>query len=156
MYNLSLPNLMCYSTSCLRPCNCSAVCPANARHTVLYGSFWDRSYICILLPPANEVWVKVMFFTPVCQSFCSYAAGVKGVVCGERGVRWGGGGTRASRPRVIHPCPVQTATEAGSTHRTGMHSCCTYIHIHTQYRCTHRHLLLIKVNINESNSRSYW
>ena len=33
MYNLLLPNLMCYSTSCLHLCNCSAVCPANAHHT---------------------------------------------------------------------------------------------------------------------------
>ena len=24
------------------------------------------------LPPANEVWGNIMFFTPVCQSFCSW------------------------------------------------------------------------------------
>ena len=56
MYNLLLPNLMCYSTGCLCPCNCSAYCTrmtAVLYCTVPYiaarldvswnGIFWDRS-----------------------------------------------------------------------------------------------------------------
>ena len=81
MYNLSLPNLMCYSTSCLRPCNCSACCrnhwvndpnDLTGMTAILYcmvpyiaacvdvswnGIFWDHS---VLLLPANEVWGKVI------------------------------------------------------------------------------------------------
>ena len=62
MYNLSLPDLMCYSTSCLRPCNCSACCRNHlndhvndcrtvlpyiaARVDVSWNSiFWDHSSV---------------------------------------------------------------------------------------------------------------
>ena len=51
MYNLSLPNLMYYSTGRLCPCNCSACCRGQCsseqmteHHTVLYGTL--NSCLC--------------------------------------------------------------------------------------------------------------
>ena len=51
MYNLSLPNLMCYSTSCLCLCNCCCDCSAatlesEPSYTVLYGGLNSCSCRC--------------------------------------------------------------------------------------------------------------
>ena len=62
-------------------------------------------YIQILLAPANEVWGKVMFYS--CVSFCS-----------RNGVH---PPSRQTSPRQTQP--PEMVTEAGGTHRTGMHSC---------------------------------
>ena len=58
--------------------------------------------VLFLLPPANEVWGKV-----ICLQVC---------VCPQGGAwsRWGGAWWRP---------PCRTATAAGATHPTGMHSC---------------------------------
>ena len=66
--------------------------------------------IGISLPPANVV-CEGYVFTPVCQSFCSQGEGclLPGGVASSRGVPGGD--------------PPGTATAAGGTHPTGMHSC---------------------------------
>ena len=61
-----------------------------------------------LLPPANEVCGKVMLgnvFTGVCDSV------------------HGGGGAWSRGRCLLETPPPQTATDAGGTHPTGMHSC---------------------------------
>ena len=63
----------------------------------------------IITAPANEVWGKVMFSQVfVCP---------RGGVCGE------GCGKHLPGPRARLSPPVETATEAGGTHPTGMYSC---------------------------------
>ena len=101
---------------------------------------------CPLLPPANEV-CEGYVFTPVSQSFCSQRGGSPGPYPGgavggqawgsqahTRGVPrptpWGGPGSHLegvcpSMHWGRHPPtspPQQTATAAGRTHPTGMHS----------------------------------
>ena len=71
------------------------------------------------LPPANEVWGKV-----ICLQAC---------VCPRGGVSAPGGGGCLLQGGCLLPggsapggCPVETppmATAEGSTHPTGMHSC---------------------------------
>ena len=80
----------------------------------------------LLLPPANEV-CEGCFYT--CLSFCSRGGGcrprleVKGSGRGGVGPHPGGwGGVSQHVPRQT---PQQTATAAGGTHPTGMHSCFT-------------------------------
>ena len=83
------------------------------------------------LPPANEVWGKVIFFTSVCQEFCpqgrrsalgggvawSQGGACSGGVCSQ-GVCSGGPWSRG----CLVETPPRTATHAGGTHPTGMHS----------------------------------
>ena len=72
------------------------------------------------LQPANEVWGKVMFFRPVCRSFCSRGRGVP--VPLHAGIH----------PRVGTPpwagtpsahCMLGYGQQARGTHPTGMQSC---------------------------------
>ena len=84
----------------------------------------------MLLPPANEVWGKVICLQVcVCPRGGAWFQGVPGPggvpasSCGggacSRGV-WPGECLGETPPRSRHP---QTATAAGGTHPTGMHSC---------------------------------
>ena len=87
------------------------------------------------LPPANEVWGKVIFSQ---ASVGLYLGGGVHPYRGIQGVciQWGGGGGgSASRwKRDLHPGglgrpppPSDTmgyGQQAGGTHPTGMHSCC--------------------------------
>ena len=92
------------------------------------------------LPPANEVWGKVIFSVACVKNSVhggrggipAYLAGLQGVgipAClaglqaqgGKlRSLAWMGGSQHVLRQT---PPPQQTATAAGGTHPTGMHSC---------------------------------
>ena len=100
---------------------------------------------CMFLPPANEVWGKVMFYT--CLSFCSQGEGVVSQhalqVVSQHALQQGRGVCYPSMPcsggvpgpgggllrggsapgGAWWPCPSWMATAAGGTHPTGMHSC---------------------------------
>ena len=69
-----------------------------------YLSLWHHG----LLPPANEVWSKV-----ICLQAC---------VCPRGGVAWSWGGW-VHGPGGVHGGDPPTATAAGGTHPTRMHSC---------------------------------
>ena len=93
----------------------------------------------LLLPPANEVWGKVIFLHQFVILFkggvCGWqgACVAKGGMCGERVVRGKGGvrgeGCVCGEGGVCMVCttphpPRDTAGHcAGGTHPTGMHSC---------------------------------
>ena len=96
----------------------------------------------IFLPPANEVWGRVICLQAcVCpQGGCLLPGGVcSGGVCSQEGcLFWGGrgvsapGGMGVSAPGGLLRGDVRggtwwrpptTATAAGATHSTGMHSC---------------------------------
>ena len=102
-------------------------CPSKAVHKdKIKNSFITKEF---LLPPANEVWGKVMFS----QVF----------VCPQRGGGWlpsmhhkshdqGGGANNppAGRPGGVCPLPWDTmicSQQAGSTHPTGTHSCYNFL-----------------------------
>ena len=66
-----------------------------------------------LLPPANEVWSKVMF---------SHAC-VKNSVDGRGVSQYALGMGVSAPPKADNPPPRETATAADGTHATGMHCC---------------------------------
>ena len=74
-----------------------------------------------LLPPINKVWGKVIF--PPSRGHSVHGGD------GERGFGEGVCGRHPLDPEADtpsprgRPSPVETATEAGGTHPTGMHSC---------------------------------
>ena len=83
-----------------------SVSPSNSRRgskAVNTLGLWD-----LLLPPANEVCGKVIFFTLVCQSFCSQGSLYGGIciregVCLQEGVCIQGGlpWVRGDPPRIL-------------------------------------------------------
>ena len=82
------------------------------------------------LPPANEVWGKV-----ICLQAC-VCPQWGGVVHGPGGGAWscwvhGPGGVMVYGPGgcLVETFPPTTATAAGSTHPTGMHSCCQSVYL---------------------------
>ena len=113
--------------------------------------FLSRRQKCLLLPPANEVWGKVIFFRSVCQEFCSqdqvhplwhqvpprtrypppppdqvHSPGTRYTPRDQ--VHPPGPGTppwtRYTPPDQVHPPgAVRYGKQAGGTHPTGMHSC---------------------------------
>ena len=79
---------------------------------------------CWLLPPANEVWGKVICLQAcVCPRGDACSRGVPGT-----GGAWSGGCMVPGVPGGDPPPP--TATAAGGTHPTGMHSCSLF-----SYKC---------------------
>ena len=82
------------------------------------------SVLLALLPPANEVWGKVIF-SQACVKNSVHRGGLVQGGCSRGGcLLWGAlllGGGAWSRGGV--PGAARMATAAGGTHPTGMHSC---------------------------------
>ena len=77
------------------------------RRVVKFGEF---------LPPANEV-CEGYVFTPVCQSFCTWAGTPP-----REGSPWAGTPPgQVPPPGAVHA--ARYGQQAGGTHPTGMHSC---------------------------------
>ena len=98
------------------------------------------SYLGIFLPPANEVWGKVMFYT--CRSFCPQEAG--GVF---QHANPPGQIPPGRAPLAQTPPPRETSTEVGGMHPTGMHSCLNLFFwlrsLIVRMRKYHIHILLL-------------
>ena len=78
----------------------------------------------MFLPPKNKVWGKVIFLHPFVILFTGGVPGLGGclvpggcLIPGEGLVQGGSG------PGGVPSDPPRTATDAGGTHPTGMHSC---------------------------------
>ena len=92
----------------------------EARNLKAYGELPDHGKLrkdnVTLLPPANDVWGKVI----ISQAFvCPQGGGMADTPPRQTPSR---ADTRPPSPRLTAP-PTEMATEAGGTHPTGMHSC---------------------------------
>ena len=92
-------------------------------------------YCMRFLPPPNEVWGKVIFLhLPVIlfteKGVCSGGVCSRGVC--SRGVCFGGG-VACSLGGCLMETP-STATAAGSTHPTGMHSCFKELSVQSTFK----------------------
>ena len=80
------------------------------------------------LPPANEVWGKVIFSEACVKNSVRGGGGAWSGGCLVPGVPGRGGGGACSRGRclLLGGCLLETppmAAAAGGTHSTGIHSC---------------------------------
>ena len=98
-----------------------------------------RKQTIILLPSTNEVWGQGNMFTGVCLSTAGVCPG-GGWSQGDgwsrgwlvpRGGAWSG---RESGLGVPGGDPPRTATAAGGTHPTGMHSCYNYLFVECEQK----------------------
>ena len=149
----SLRNLSCYSfwpaakmtkRFCFPPVEidpCLNKCTRRYSWTLSFRSLYSDGHplftVRTLLPPANEVWGKVIFLHLFVILFTGGGVPGLGVPgpggCQLRGVPAAGGcllpGGPAPGGSALGGCLVETppATAAGGTHPTGMHSCYSLI-----------------------------
>ena len=82
-----------------------------------YASYWNAFLLRMILPPANEVWGKVMFFHPS----VSYSVHVGGGVYPS--MQWAGGYVTKGYVTGGGVTTGVYGQQAGGMHPTGMLSC---------------------------------
>ena len=114
----------------------------------------------IFLPPANEVWGKVIFSQVCVKNSVQWRGACSGGGVWSWGLRgsWGGSGPDP-HPRGIWPGRVcglpPTATAVGGTHPTGMHSCLLLKFENQGSICCRSHIFCLR-HVQRQNSTVWW